>query len=269
MKDKDKYKDKELLHLESRWKHKIQSVPVPEPSYTETLALLESVKKAVREPERESRTFRKLFGLIRSQWNVYGFRNWAVTGTAIAVAGLIAAKFQTDEYNALFLWIVGLTLIAASAVMLAFMPKDEDVDILEQLSAYSVMEQALARLILITLFQLAAAVPLSFLLIRSGAQVSVSDFFIGWTVPVITSAVICYIVIQWLGHKRCILLCCCLGIMIAVLPQKGRWIMLSLMTEPESGGFYLIRGIMLGAAALLLMGHTLRIGKHRGGPRTG
>lgn len=264
-----KDKDKKLLHLESRWKDKFQSVPVPEPSHAETLALLESVKKAVREPERESRTLRKLLGLIRSQWNVYGFRNWTVTGAAIAAAGFIAIQFQTDHYNALFLWITSLTLIAAAAVMLAFRPRDEDADILEQLSAYSVFEQALARLILITLFQLAAALPLSFILIRSGTQVSVSGFLFGWTVPVITSAVVCYIGIQWLGHKRSLLLYCCLGFILAVLPQEGRWIMLNLLAEPESGGFYLIRGMMLVLVALLLMIHMLREGKHRREPHTG
>ncbi|KKO54788.1 hypothetical protein XI25_04705 [Paenibacillus sp. DMB20] len=273
-----------LESLEEHWRTRLLSVKVPEPSREDSIALIDSVKNLGAQ-EREVLPFnvietlkaetmfhpqaeypklpdetigQKFLNLVISQWNVYGTRSWGATGAAIAAAGFIALKAQNDKYNALFIWIIGLTVTVLAAVIYAFRSRDEGTVILQKLGKYSMMEQTMARLVLVTIFQIFAALPLSYILFRQGAEVSLADFLLGWSVPVISAAVICFVCIQWFGQwGNAIILFGTAGLLI-VSPENARLNFMDMISQPQTESFYAVRGIMLSAAALLMLIHLIR-----------
>lgn len=216
----------ELESIEKRMEPRLSKLMVPVPSREDTFRLIEFVKKngdseIVQEKEEldlfqqtssKEKQYSRLLGLIRSQWNAYGFRSWLTTGGSIVATGYIASTYHTEKYNDLFLWTLGLTLIILGTIVYAFRPRDQGTMILEQLGKYSLLEQTLTRLILVMLFQIIVAVPLSFLFIDQGAQNSLSGFIVGWSIPVISVALICFVFIQWFGVWKSILMLSVLGI---------------------------------------------------------
>lgn len=253
-----------LESLEEHWRTRLLSVKVPEPSRENSIALIDAVKNSgVQEREREVLPFdetigKKFLNLIISQWNVYGTRSWGATGAAIATAGFIALKAQNDKYNALFIWIIGLTVTVLAAVIYAFRPRDEGTVILQKLGKYSMMEQTMARLVLVTIFQILAALPLSYILYHRGVEVSLADFLLGWSVPVISAAVICFVCVQWFGQwGNAIILFGMAGLLI-LSPENVRLNLMNMISHPETESFYTVRGIMLSAAALLMLIYWIR-----------
>ncbi|WP_422656700.1 hypothetical protein ACK8P5_13000 [Paenibacillus sp. EC2-1] len=259
----------ELESIEKRMEPRLSSLTVPVPSREDTFQLIEFVKKngagdVVQEPEEldlfqqtssNEKQCSRLLGLIRSQWNAYGFRSWLTTGASIVATGYIASTYHTEKYNDLFLWTLGLTLIILGTIVYAFRPRDQGTMILEQLGKYSLLEQTLTRLILVMLFQIVVAVPLSFIFIDQGAQNSLIGFIVGWSIPVISGALISFVFIQWFGVWKSVLMLFVLGIITlegnkSSLPEE-------MVTFSRENDFEPLRWMMLLIAAGLFIFYLL------------
>lgn len=259
----------ELESIEKRMEPRLSSLTVPVPSRENTFRLIEFVKKngdgeIVQEKEEldlfqqtssKEKQYSRLLGLIRSQWNVYGFRSWLTTGGSIVATGYIASTYHTEKYNDLFLWTLGLSLIILGTIVYAFRPRDQGTMILEQLGKYSLLEQTFTRLILVMLFQIIVAVPLSFIFIDQGAQNSLSGFIVGWSIPVISVALICFVFIQWFGVWKSVLMLSVLGII--VLEGNKRSYTEEIVTFTREHDFEPLRWSMLFIAAGLFTFYLL------------
>lgn len=259
----------ELKSIEKRMEPRLSSLTAPVPSREDTLQLIEFVKKngdgeKVQEKEEidlfqrtssHEKQYSRLFGLIRSQWNAYGFRSWLTTGGSIVATGYIASTYHTEKYNDLFLWTLGLTLIILGTIVYAFRPRDQGTMILEQLGKYSLLEQTLTRLILVMLFQIVAAIPLSFIFIDQGAQNSLIGFIVGWSIPVISVALICFVFIQWFGVWKSILMLSVLGIIVS--EENKRSHTEEMVTFSRENDFEPLRWMMLLIAAGLFIFYLL------------
>ncbi|UNK20970.1 hypothetical protein MNQ98_13530 [Paenibacillus sp. N3/727] len=121
-----------------------------------------------------------------------------------------------------------MTLIILGAVVYAFRPRDERTMILQQLGKYSMIEQTLARLVLVTCFQILVDFPLSLLLMDQGAHVSMLHFYIWKAVVMLFS----------------------IGIIVEVGNACSYTV--EMLTSPQSNDFYIIRWFMLFTAAVVL-----------------
>lgn len=259
----------ELEALEKRLEMRLASITVPEPSREDTYQMIEFIKTNGGNEKGQASEDLDLFqfiypketlysrslGLIRSQWNAYGFRSWMTTGAAIVATGYISSAYHTEEYNDLFLWTLGLTLIILGTIVYAFRPRDKGTMILEQLGKYSMLEQTLTRLILVMIFQMIVATPLSFVFLEQGLQPSLFQFIIGWSIPVISVALICFVLLQWLGAWKAVLMLFVIG--FVGFNQNKRSHTVEMITFSGSNDYYLLRWSMLFTAIGLFIIYLL------------
>ncbi|GIP38488.1 hypothetical protein J31TS4_17680 [Paenibacillus sp. J31TS4] len=188
--------------------------------------------------------------LLRSQWHGYGTRSWLLTGLALLAAGAAAYGSGAPPERQWTIWLYGITMLVIAVIGYAFRPRDEGTELLEQLGQYSVLEQTLARLAIVTGFQLAVALPVSAFVYRGESGLSVTAFTIGWTAPMLFLAVLGFVLIQWAGIRLAFTGILALWAFTLAAGERLAWMRWFLLADEP--GFVTGRLWLLGAAAVLL-----------------
>ncbi|MFD2168595.1 hypothetical protein [Tumebacillus lipolyticus] len=253
--------EEELEELERSWSGRMERFTIPVPTLEQSLQLISSVKASVAPQQtalraeleayhRERLTLRKLCNLFLAQWNVYGGRSWLLTALlmALSTVGTITYLPLEPPIFVLIKWVSLTTLIMILSVSYAFWPKNEGMEILEKLSAYTLMQQLSARFVLVVGFHMIVSVPLASLIGSESA--SIGGLLLSWSIPMLFFGVTCFVIATLLSTKAAIG-CCLLVWSIEVLFHEHLKVF-DLFSAPGDLYFLESRWVAFGIILLLL-----------------
>lgn len=254
----------ELSKLENEWQSRFDRFTVPEPTREQSMLLIEKIKgsevekpvdlRAELETAQERQTISaQMTNLFLSQWNFHGVRSWLFTGIVMLILTITISQNWGSGETGFTIWIKWTSLIMIAVISYAFRAKNEGNDIIEKLSYTPLVLQMFTRFLIVLVFQLVIAWPLSFIVFGGGSSLF---YMISSFTPLLFFGVVGFVGTLWLGQK--------LGPTFALVVWFGQVLLedrlnfASLFQMPGDDDFLLMNLVVLGISCLLLSSVMLK-----------